>query len=150
MNFNQKSLDHKFYGKTIGTFTELESKLFEIDLMMSMTLMTNKVFGGENKKLEKTINEMGDIRFSICCELLGYYPEELNDTISIKTFLGEIEKSDYGYEKFLKDQQENTKLIPKEEMDIINNLIKNESLDIETIVNRMSESEMEVPSHTWN
>jgi hypothetical protein len=100
--------------------------------------------------MEEIFKTLGTTRFSICCELLGYYPEELNDTISIKTFLGEIEKSDYGYEKFLKDQQENSKLIPKEEMDIINNLIKNESLDIETIVNRMSESEMEVPSHMWN
>ena len=101
MYFNLKSLDHKFYGKTIGTFTELESKLFEVDILMSMTLMTNKMFGGENKKLEKTINEMGEIRFSICCELLGYYPEELTDMVSVKTFLGEVEKSDYGFLKFL-------------------------------------------------
>ena len=137
MYFNQKSLDHKFYGKTIGTFTELESKLFEIDLMMSMTLMTNKVFGGGEKKLEKTINEMGDIRFSICCELLGYYPEELTDMVSVKTFLWEVEKSDYGYGKFLKDQEENIELIPKEDMEEIRNLLKEDSVE-------------EVPSHMWN
>ena len=149
-NINQKSLDHKFYGKKIRTFTDLEIKLFEVDLMMSMTLMVIEESKKGNERMEEIFKTLGTTRFSICCELLGYYPEELNDTISIKTFLGEIEKSDYGYEKFLKDQQENTKLIPKEEMDIINNLIKNESLDIETIVNRMSESEMEVPSYTWN
>jgi hypothetical protein len=150
MNFNQKSLDHKFYGKTIRTFTNLETKLFEVDLMMSMTLMVIEESKKGNERMEEIFKTLGTTRFSICCELLGYYPEELNDTISIKTFLGEIEKSDYGYEKFLKDQQENSKLIPKEEMDIIDNLLKNESLDIETIVNRMSESEMEVPSHMWN
>ena len=137
MNINPKSLDHKFYGKTIGTFTELESKLFEVDILMSMTLMTNKMFGGENKKLEKTINEMGEIRFSICCELLGYYPEELTDMVSVKTFLGEVEKSDYGYGKFLKDQKENIELIPKEDMEEIRNLLKEDSVE-------------EVPSHMWN
>jgi hypothetical protein len=137
MYFNLKSLDHKFYGKTIGTFTELESKLFEVDILMSMTLMTNKMFGGENKKLEKTINEMGEIRFSICCELLGYYPEELTDMVSVKTFLGEVEKSDYGFLKFLKDQQENIELIPKEDMEEIRNLLKEDSVE-------------EVPSYTWN
>jgi hypothetical protein len=137
MYFNLKSLDHKFYGKTIGTFTELESKLFEVDILMSMTLMTNKMFGGENKKLEKTINEMGEIRFSICCELLGYYPEELTDMVSVKTFLGEVEKSDYGFLKFLKDQQENIEFIPKEDMEEIRNLLKENSVE-------------EVPSYTWN
>jgi hypothetical protein len=137
MYFNLKSLDHKFYGKTIGTFTELESKLFEVDILMSMTLMTNKMFGGENKKLEKTINEMGEIRFSICCELLGYYPEELTDMVSVKTFLGEVEKSDYGYGKFLKDQKENIELIPKEDMEEIRNLLKEDSVE-------------EVPSYMWN
>jgi hypothetical protein len=131
MYFNLKSLDHKFYGKTIGTFTELESKLFEVDILMSMTLMTNKMFGGENKKLEKTINEMGEIRFSICCELLGYYPEELTDMVSVKTFLGEVEKSDYGFLKFLKDQQENIEFIPKEDMEEIRNLLKENSVEEE-------------------
>ena len=137
MYFNQKSLDHKFYGKTIGTFTELESKLFELDILMSMTLMTNKVFGGEEKKLEKTINEMGEIRFSICCELLGYYPEELTDHNSVMTFLGEVEKSDYGYGKFLKDQKENVELIPKEDIEEIKNIIR-------------EKSEMEEQSIMWN
>ena len=137
MNFNQKSLDHKFYGKTIRTFTELESKLFELDLLMSMSLMTNKVFGGGEKKLEETINEMGDIRLLICCELLGYYPEELTDNVSIKTFLDEIEKSDYGFFKFLKDQQENVKSIPKEDIEEIGNIIR-------------KKSDMEVPSYMWN
>ena len=130
MYFNQKSLDHKFYGKTIGTFTELESKLFELDILMSMTLMSNKMFGGDEKKLEETINEMGDIRLLICCELLGYYPEELTDNVSIKTFLDEIEKSDYGFFKFLTDQQENVKLIPKEDIEEIGNVIRKKS-DIE-------------------
>ena len=137
MNFNQKSLDHKFYGKTIRTFTELESKLFELDILMSMTLMTNKVFGGGEKKLEKTINEMGEIRFSICCELLGYYPEELTDHNSVMTFLGEVEKSDYGYGKFLKDQKENVELIPKEDIEEIKNIIR-------------EKSEMEEQSIMWN
>jgi predicted esterase YcpF (UPF0227 family) len=137
MNINQKSLDHNFYGKTIGTFTELESKLFELDLLMSMTLMSHKMFGGDEKKLEKIINEMGDNRLSICCKLLGYYPEELTDNVSIKTFLNEIEKSDYGFLKFLKDQQENSKLIPKEDMEEIRNIIKENSVE-------------EVPSYTWN
>ena len=137
MNFNQKSLDHKFYGKTLRTFTELESKLFELDILMSMSLMTNKVFGGGEKKLEETINEMGDIRLLICCELLGYYPEELTDNVSIKTFLDEIEKSDYGFFKFLKDQQENVKSIPKEDIEEIGNIIR-------------KKSDMEVPSYMWN
>jgi hypothetical protein len=51
--------------------------------------------------------------------------------VSVKTFLGEVEKSNYGYGKFLKDQKENIEFIPKEDMEEIGNLLKENSVEEE-------------------
>ena len=148
MNFNTKSLDHKFYGKTIRTFTELESKLFELDLLMSMTFMVSKM-GDENEQVSETLNEMGKVRFIISCELLGYSETHIS-IIPFETIMERIEESDYGFSKFLKDHQENIKLIPKEDMEMIEKLLRNETSKKEDVVGQMSDSVRQQPSYMWN
>jgi hypothetical protein len=148
MNFNTKSLDHKFYGKTIRTFTKLESKLFELDLLMSMTLMVSKM-GKETKKIEGTLMEMGKSRFLICSELLGY-TEEIISIISTENVLCRIEESDYGYGKFLKDHQENSKLIPKEDIELVKDLLKNKLSNEEDVIKQMTDDLRQQPSYMWN
>jgi hypothetical protein len=149
MNFNTKSLDHKFYGKTIRTFTELESKLFELDLLMSMTFMVSKM-GEETKELKETLNDMGKVRFVISCELLGYSETHIS-IIPFETIMEKIEESDYGFSKFLQDHQENSKLIPKEDVEMIEKLLRNEfSKKQEDVVGQMSDSVRQQPSYMWN
>jgi hypothetical protein len=150
MNFNTKSLDHKFYGKTIRTFTELEGKLFELDLLMSMTFMVSSVSKEQDNNVEKTLNDMGKVRFLICCELLGY-SEEMIEIISVGNIMKRIEESDYGFGKYLKDHEENSKLIPKEDMEMIEKLLRNEfSKKEEDVVGQMSDSVRQQPSYMWN
>jgi len=148
MNFNTKSLDHKFYGKTIRTFTELEGKLFELDLLMSMTFMVSKM-GGEPEELKETLNDMGKVRFLICSELLGYSETHIS-IIPFETIMERIEESDYGFSKFLKDHQENSKLIPKEDMEMIEKLLRNEFSKKEDVVGQMSDDLRQQPSYMWN
>lgn len=148
MNFNTKSLDHKFYGKTIRTFTELESKLFELDLLMSMTFMVSKM-SDENEQVSETLNEMGKVRFVISCELLGY-SEEIVSIISFETIMERIEESVYGFSKFLKDHQENVKLIPKEDMEMIEKLLNNKTSKKEDVVRQMTDDLKQQPSYMWN
>ena len=148
MNFNTKSLDHKFYGKTIRTFTESEGKLFELDLLMSMTFMVSKM-GGEPEELKETLNDMGKVRFITCCELLGYSETHIS-IIQFETIMERIEESDYGFSKFLKDHQENIKLIPKEDMEMIEKLLRNETSKKEDVVGQMSDDLRQQPSYMWN
>jgi hypothetical protein len=149
MNFNTKSLDHKFYGKTIRTFTESEGKLFELDLLMSMTFMVSKM-GGEPEELKETLNDMGRVRFMTCCELLGYSETHIS-IIPFETIMERIEESNYGFGKFLKDSEENSKLIPKEDMEMIEKLFRNEfSKKEEDVVGQMSDSVGQQPSYMWN
>ena len=147
MNYNPKSLDHKFYGKTIRTFTELESKLFELDLLMTMTFLVVKE--SDDEKLKELMNEMGKVRFDISCELLGY-SEEIVSIISVDTVMVRIEESDYGFSKFLKDHRENIKLIPKEDMEIIEKMLRNKLPKENDVVGRMSDSVGQQSSHMWN
>jgi hypothetical protein len=147
MNYNPKSLDHKFYGKTIRTFTKLESKLFELDLLMSMTFLVIKECDDEKSK--ELMNEMGKVRFDISCELLGY-TEEIVSIISVETIMVRIEESDYGFGKFLKDHRENIKLIPKEDMEMIEEMLRNKLPKENDIVGRMSDSVGQQSSHMWN
>ena len=147
MNYNPKSLDHKFYGKTIRTFTKLESKLFELDLLMSMTFLVIKECDDEKSK--ELMNEMGKVRFDISCELLGY-TEEIVSIISVETIMVRIEESDYGFSKFLKDHRENIKLIPKEDMEMIEEMLRNKLPKENDIVGRMSDSVGQQSSHMWN
>jgi hypothetical protein len=150
MNFNTKSLDHKFYGKTIRTFTELEGKLFELDLLMSMTFMVNSVSKEQDNNVEETLNDMGKIRFLICCELLGY-SEDMINIISVGNIMERIEESDYGFSKYLKDHEKNSQLIPKEDMNIIEKLLRNEfSKKEEDVVGQMSDDLRQQPSYMWN
>ena len=148
MNFNTKSLDHKFYGKTIRTFTELESKLFELDLLMSMTFMVSKM-GEETKELKETLNDMGKVRFITCCELLGYSETHIS-IIPFETIMEKIEESDYGFSKFLQDHQENSKLIPREDMEMIEKLLRNEFSKKEDVVGQMSDNNRQLPSYMMN
>ena len=148
MNYNPKSLDHKFYGKTIRTFTESEGKLFELDLLMSMTFMVSKM-GGEPEELKETLNDMGKVRFITCCELLGYSETHIS-IIPFETIMEKIEESDYGFSKFLQDHQENSKLIPREDMEMIEKLLRNEFSKKEDVVGQMSDSVRQQPSHMWN
>jgi len=147
MNYNPKSLDHEFYGKTIRTFTELESKLFELDLLMTMTFLVVKE--SDDEKLKELMNEMGKVRFDISCELLGY-SEEIVSIISVDTVMVRIEESDYGFGKFLKDHRENIKLIPKEDMEIIEKMLRNKLPKENDVVGRMSDSVGQQSSHMWN
>jgi hypothetical protein len=147
MNYNPKSLDHKFYGKTIRTFTKLESKLFELDLLMSMTFLVIKECDDEKSK--ELMNEMGKVRFDISCELLGY-TEEIVSIISVDTVMVRIEESDYGFGKFLKDHRENIKLIPKEDMEMIEEMLRNKLPKENDVVGRMSDSVGQQSSHMWN
>ena len=149
MNFSTKSLDHKFYGKTIRTFTELEGELFELDLLMSMTFMVTKMDGQQNNKVEETLIELGKSRFLICSELLGY-TEEMIEIISIEIVLCRIEESDYGYGKFLIDHEENSKLIPKEDMDIIQKLLRNELSKKENVIKQITNDFRRQPSYMMN
>jgi hypothetical protein len=149
MNFNTKSLDHKFYGKTIRTFTELEGKLFELDLLMSMTFMVSSISKEQDNNVEKTLNDMGKVRFLICCELLGY-SEEMIEIISVGNIMKRIEESDYGFGKYLKDHEENSKLIPKEDMEMIEKLLRNEFSKKEDVVGQMSDDLRQQPSYMWN
>jgi hypothetical protein len=149
MNFSTKSLDHKFYGKTIRTFTELEGELFELDLLMSMTFMVTKMDGQQNNKVEETLIELGKSRFLICSELLGY-TEEMIEIISIENVLCRIEESDYGYGKFLIDHEENSKLIPKEDMDIIQKLLRNELSKKENVIKQITNDFRRQPSYMMN
>jgi hypothetical protein len=148
MNFNTKSLDHKFYGKTIRTFTELESKLFELDLLMSMTFMVSKM-GGEPEELKETLNDMGRVRFMTCCDLLGYSETHIS-IIPFETIMEKIEESDYGFTKFLQDHQENSKLIPKEDVEMIEKLLRNEFSKKEDVVGQMSDNNRQLPSYMMN
>ena len=148
MNFNTKSLDHKFYGKTIRTFTELESKLFELDLLMSMTFMVSKM-GGEPEELKETLNDMGKVRFITCCELLGYSETHIS-IIPFETMMEKIEESDYGFGKYLEDKEENSKLIPREDMGMIEKLLRNEFSKKEDVVGQMSDSVRQLPSYMMN
>jgi hypothetical protein len=148
MNFNTKSLDHKFYGKTIRTFTELESKLFELDLLMSMTFMVSKM-GGEPEELKETLNDMGKVRFVISCELLGYSETHIS-IIPFETIMEKIEESDYGFSKFLKDHEKNSQLIPKEDMEMIEKLLRNKLSKEEDVVGQMSDSVRQQPSYMLN
>jgi hypothetical protein len=148
MNFNTKSLDHKFYGKTIRTFTESEGKLFELDLLMSMTFMVSKM-GGEPEELKETLNDMGKVRFITCCELLGYSETHIS-IIPFETIMEKIEESDYGFSKFLQDHQENSKLIPREDMEMIEKLLRNEFSKKEDVVGQMSDNNRQLPSYMMN
>jgi hypothetical protein len=148
MNFNTKSLDHKFYGKTIRTFTESEGKLFELDLLMSMTFMVSKM-GGEPEELKETLNDMGKVRFMTCCELLGYSETHIS-IIPFETMMEKIEESDYGFSKFLQDHQENSKLIPREDMEMIEKLLRNEFSKKEDVVGQMSDNNRQLPSYMMN
>jgi hypothetical protein len=148
MNYNPKSLDHKFYGKTIRTFTESEGKLFELDLLMSMTFMVSKM-GGEPEELKETLNDMGKVRFITCCELLGYSETHIS-IIPFETIMEKIEESNYGFGKYLKDKEENSKLIPREDVEMIEKLLRNEFSKKEDVVGQMSDSVRQQPSHMWN
>ena len=149
MNFNTKSLDHKFYGKTIRTFTELEGKLFELDLLMSMTFMVSQMGKKENNNVEETLKEMSKVRFLICCELLGY-TQEMIEIISVENIMKRIEEGNYGFSKFLNDHHENSKLIPKEDMELIEKLLRNELSKKEDVVGQMTDDLKQQPSYMWN
>jgi hypothetical protein len=115
---------------------------------MSMTFMVSKM-GGEPEELKETLNDMGKVRFITCCELLGYSETHIS-IIPFETMMEKIEESDYGFSKFLQDHQENSKLIPREDMEMIEKLLRNEFSKKEDVVGQMSDSVRQQPSHMWN
>lgn len=120
LEFNQKAVDHKFYGTTIGNFTEEEKELFQIDLMMSMgfSIMT---LSGDDKKLEKELNQLGMLRTHLCIQLLEI-PEVMCKIMGLEKIHEMIEESKYGFSNFLKSQDENVKEHQEEIEEVVNNL----------------------------
>jgi hypothetical protein len=123
---NPNAKDHKFYGKTIGEFTEEEKELFQVDLMMSMGFSFLLIIGKDNKELTDRLNELGMVRTTIIIDLLEI-PEVMYKTMGFDKLTEIIEDSPYGYSKFLKSQDENIKE-HQEEMDEVINDFKRESL----------------------
>jgi hypothetical protein len=76
--------------------------------------------------------------------------EEIVSIISVETTMVRIEESDYGFGKFLKDHRENIKLIPKEDMEMIEEMLRNKLPKENDIVGRMSDSVGQQSSHMWN
>lgn len=120
VEFNPKAVDHKFYGTTIGNFTEEEKELFQIDLMMSMgfSVMT---LSGDDKKLEKELNQLGMLRTHLCIQLLEI-PEVMCKIMGLEKIHEMIEESKYGFSTFLKSQDENVKEHQEEIEEVMNNL----------------------------
>jgi hypothetical protein len=61
-----------------------------------------------------------------------------------------IEESDYGYGKFLKDHQENSKLIPKEDIELVKDLLKNKLSNEKDVIKQMTDDLRQQPSYMWN
>jgi hypothetical protein len=83
LEFNPRAQDHKFYGTTIGKFTEEEKELFQIDLLMSMGFSVFHLNGGEDEKMMKELNELGKFRIMMCASLLEI-PEVLFKVMGIE------------------------------------------------------------------
>lgn len=126
LEFNPRAQDHKFYGTTIGKFTEEEKELFQIDLLMSMGFSVIHLNGGEDEKMMKELNELGKFRIMVCSSLLEI-PEVLFKVMGIDKIQEMIEDSKYGFSKFLKSQDENVEK-HKEEIENIVKEIKRESI----------------------
>jgi hypothetical protein len=126
LEFNPRAQDHKFYGTTIGKFTEEEKELFQIDLLMSMGFSVIHLNGGEDEKMMKELNELGKFRIMVCSSLLEI-PEVLFKVMGIDKIQEMIEDSKYGFSKFLKSQDENVEK-HKDEIENIVKEIKRESI----------------------
>jgi hypothetical protein len=126
LEFNPRAQDHKFYGTTIGKFTEEEKELFQIDLLMSMGFSVIHLNGGEDEDLMKQVNELGKFRIMVCSSLLGI-PEVIFKIMGMDKIHEMIEDSKYGFSKFLKSQDENVEN-HKEEIENIVKEIKRESI----------------------
>jgi hypothetical protein len=126
LEFNPRAQDHKFYGTTIGKFTEEEKELFQIDLLMSMGFSVFHLNGGEDEKMMKELNELGKFRIMMCASLLEI-PEVLFKVMGIDKIQEMIEESKYGFSKFLKSQDENVEK-HKDEIENIVKEIKRESI----------------------
>ena len=127
VEFNPRAQDHKFYGTTIGKFTEEEKELFQIDLMMSMGFSVIHLNGGEDvEDLMKQVNELGKFRIMICMSLLEI-PEIMMKIMGLDKIHEMIEESKYGFSTFLKSQDENVEK-HKEEIENIVKEIKRESI----------------------
>lgn len=120
VEFNPKAVDHKFYGTTIGNFTEEEKELFQIDLMMSMgfSVMT---LSGDEEKLKDELNQLGMLRTHLCIQLLEI-PEVMCKIMGLEKIHEMIEESKYGFSTFLKSQDENVKEHQEEIEEVMNNL----------------------------
>lgn len=120
LEFNPRAQDHKFYGTTIGQFTEEEKELFQIDLMMSMGFSIIHL-SGDDGVLEKELNKLGMIRTHHCIQLLEI-PEIMCKIMGIEKIHEMIEGSKYGFSSFLKSQDENVKEHQEEIEGIVDNL----------------------------
>ena len=121
LEFNPRAQDHKFYGTTIGKFTEEEKELFQIDLMMSMGFSVIHLNGGEDEDLMKQVNELGKFRIMMCMSLLEI-PEIMMKIMGLDKIHEMIEESKYGFSNFLKSQDENVEKHQEEIEEVVNNL----------------------------
>jgi hypothetical protein len=120
LEFNPKATNHKFYGTTIGKFTEEEKELFQIDLMMSMGFSVIAL-NGEDEDLMNQVNQLGKFRIAICMSLLEI-PEILLKIMGLDKIHEMIEESKYGFSNFLKSQDENVEKHQEEIEEVVNNL----------------------------
>ena len=121
LEFNPRAQDHKFYGTTIGKFTEEEKELFQIDLLMSMGFSVFHLNGGEDEKMIKELNGLGKVRIMMCSSLLEI-PEVLFKVMGIDKIQEMIEESKYGFSSFLKSQDENVEKHMEEIEELVSDL----------------------------
>ena len=108
LEFNPRAQDHKFYGTTIGQFTEEEKELFQVDLMMSMGFSMVHLSNKDDGEMKDELNKLGMLRTHLCIQLLEI-PEVLCKIMGFEKTHEMIEESKYGFSSLLKTQDENTK-----------------------------------------
>ena len=121
LEFNPRAQDHKFYGTTIGQFTEEEKELFQIDLLMSMGFSVFHLSGGEDEKMMKELNDLGKFRIMMCSSLLEI-PEVIFKIMGTDKIHEMIEDSKYGFSSFLKSQDENVEKHMEEIEELVSDL----------------------------
>ena len=121
LEFNPRANDHKFYGTTIGQFTEEEKELFQIDLMMSIGFSMVHLSNKNDVEMKDELNKLGKLRMHLCIQLLEI-PEVLCKIMGFEKTHEMIEESKYGFSSFLKSQDENTKEHMEEIEELVNTL----------------------------
>lgn len=125
LEFNPRANDHKFYGTTIGQFTEEEKELFQVDLMMSMGFSMVHLSNKNDEEMKDELNKLIRLRTHLCIDLLKI-PEVLCKIMGVEKTHEMIEETKYSFSSFLKSQDENT----KEHMEEIEELVSTLKRDV--------------------